>query len=59
MGQIVDAYMNPRQIKGKEIKPIINIKIFYLFSNTLMELKCNHQANLLVNTLSLIDAIKN
>ena len=59
MGQIVNAYMNPRSIKNKEIKPITNIKIFYLFSNTLMELKCNHQANLLVNTLSLIDAIKN
>jgi hypothetical protein len=59
MGQIVDAYMNPRSTKNIEIKPITNIKIFYLFSNTLMELKCNHQANLLVNTLSLIDAIKN
>jgi hypothetical protein len=71
MGQIVNAYMSKRSIErtenkngteikvNREIKPITNIKIFYLFSNTLMELKCNHQANLLVNTLSLIDAIKN
>jgi hypothetical protein len=59
MGQIIDLYMNPRLIKGIEVKPITNIKIFYLFSNNAIELKCNHQANLLFNTLSLIDAIKN
>ena len=59
MGQVVDVYKGERQVKNKNIKPITNIKIFYLFSNTQMELKCNHQANLLVNTLNLINAIKN
>jgi hypothetical protein len=59
MGKIIDFYMQDRNIDKIPVKPITDVKVFYLFSNTSMELKCANQVDLLINTLSLIDAIKN
>lgn len=43
----------------KESKNINDFKVFYLLSNTLPELKCDHQINLLDKTKSFIKAIQN
>lgn len=68
MGTVIDFYMgrapqstdgNKRTNDGIEIKNVTDIKIFYLFSNTSMELKCAHQYDLLANTISLIKAVEN
>lgn len=74
MGTVIDFYMGriatpttvphvmstgKRSNDGIEIKNVTDIKIFYLFSNTSMELKCAHQYDLLANTISLIKAVEN
>lgn len=55
ISQIISYYMD---IKDKNIRPVSDIKLFYLFSNTMKELKCEHQINLLDKTKGFIDGIR-
>jgi hypothetical protein len=53
-----DKIINNAQVEVK-INPVIKFKVFYLFSNSEMDKKCDHQIKLLDNTLNLISAIEN
>lgn len=55
IGDVLEYYKQEKQ----DSMPINDYKIFYLFSNTKMKLKCQHQVKLLDNTQSFINAIEN
>ena len=64
MGEIIKIYQNTdidktrkESINSYAIGSINDIKIFYLFSNDKMDLKCEHQYNLLNITKPLINAV--
>jgi hypothetical protein len=59
MGSIIGFYMQPREINNTPVSKISDVKIFYLFSNMLMDLKCGPQYDLLANTINLICAVRN
>ena len=68
MGKILEYYtkenqkkpkgINGEDIEGKVIR-VNDIKMFYLFSNTDQQLKCEHQYKLLDNTRNLIQMVDN
>jgi hypothetical protein len=54
---IIDVYTTPRHVNGIELKEVSFFKLFYLFTNTQMEKKCDHQWKLLSETLSFINTV--
>ena len=44
---------------ASNVANISDVKIFYLFSNMMMDLKCGPQYDLLANTINLICAVRN
>jgi hypothetical protein len=54
---IIDIYTNPSKINNINRLAVSDFKVFYLFSNTQMDKKCEHQYKLLENTRSFIESI--
>ena len=54
--KIIDEHGETHSTK---LQPVESYKVFYLLTNDDSELKCKHQYNLLSNTESIINAIRN